>query len=101
MPRPALLLAALLAFPGAAAAHGRSTGTAFRDLEARMRESYAAEHVCPATGRRGGHCPGYAVYYVPPSQKARPRDPWEMAWMTEAELAAARAEWVEVRGRAP
>lgn len=90
-----------LAIPARPLAHGHPSGSGYRDLEARMRLDYAAQHPCPATGRIGGACPGYVVYYLAPSQRPRGRAPWQLAWMTEAEAAASRQEWIEERGVAP
>jgi hypothetical protein len=90
-----------LALPASPLARGRPSGSAFRDLEVQMRLAYASQHPCPATGKVGGSCPGYVVYYLPPSKLGEARAPWQLAWMTEAEAAAAREEWVSERGMAP
>jgi hypothetical protein len=90
-----------LALPGWPQARGHRSGAAFRELEAQLRLAYAAHHPCPATGRTGGACPGYVVYYLPPSARERGRPAWPLAWMTEAEAAASREAWVAERGVAP
>jgi hypothetical protein len=90
-----------LVFPASPLARGRPSGSAYRDLEARMRLDYAAQHPCPATGRIRGACPGYVVYYLAPSKRVRGKEPWQFAWMTEGEAAASRKEWIDERGVAP
>ncbi len=91
----------LLTAPVSSLARGRSSGSAFRELEAQMRLAYERNHPCPATGKIFGSCPGYVIYYAPPSKRVVSSDPWQMQWMTEEEERASRAEWIAERGRAP
>jgi hypothetical protein len=102
-----LLLAALasllLAAPVAALARGggRPSGAAFKEIEAQMRLAYERTHPCPASGQISGFCPGYVIYYLPPSRRLASAGPWQFQWMTLEEESASRTEWIAERGRAP
>ena len=45
-------------------------------------------HPCPANDARSGDCPGYVIDYVVPRCLGGPDDPYNMRWLTVAEVKA-------------
>jgi hypothetical protein len=56
--------------------HGRIA----RSIEAK--DEFKREHLCPATGRARGACPGYVIDHVIPLKRGGPDAPANMQWQT-------------------
>ena len=49
---------------------------------------FQRQHPCPANDARSGDCPGYVIAYVVPRCLGGPDDPYNMRWLTVAEVKA-------------
>jgi hypothetical protein len=56
------------------------------------RSAFKREHPCPATGKAGGACPGYAIDHVNPLKRGGADAPWNMQWQT-TESAKQKDKW--------
>ncbi len=50
-----------------------------------IREAFASDHPCPATGGAGAVCPGYVIDYVTPLACGGEDSPDNLQWQTEGE----------------